>query len=68
MKLIALLIERSIEALHKHGVRGMPDSCEIEQHNYRVWSVSLDGWIVFLDTKSGEPEVYHSLPLLVWNG
>lgn len=71
MWLVAMLIERSIEELQRRGVlQSMPRSCEIEQHNRRVWSVTLylrKSWIVFLDTESGEPEAYHVLPLSVWN-
>lgn len=65
--LIAMLIERSITEVQRRGVTSVPRSCEIEQHNGRVFSVTLSKWIVFLDTQSGEPVIYHALPLAVWS-
>lgn len=67
MQLLAMLIQKSLEEIERRGVKSMPRLCEIEQSNHRVWLVELGDWIVFLDTKSGEPKAYHALPLSVWN-
>lgn len=69
LELRKTLIERSLEELQRRNVLyDLPASCSLERQNERVYSVSLSEWIVFLDTKSGEPEVYHALPLSIWNG